>query len=125
MANSITLENLKNVVRGFCVDTVDSTGSYSTFFTDTQITNAINFAKGDLFANRPEAFNTNTTSSHTFVVDEPTDLASDSDTLSVFGYAQVPLCYKAASILLSQKGKDEFYRKAADEMLTKYIQGIS
>ena len=114
---SITGTKLIDLIRGFVVDQV-VTGR-TNLFTDALIIDAINYAKHEFFGLRPDVFITNMSS-----VSEPADLSTASDTLTIESWGVTPLCYKAASILLSQKSKDEFYRKAADEMLAKFNGSI-
>ena len=114
---SITGTKLIEIIRGFTVDQV-VTGR-TNLFTDANIIDSINFAKHDLFALRPDAF-----SSSAVTITEPSDISAATDTITLNSWGVTPLCYKAASLLLSQKSKDEFYRKAADEMLKKFNGSI-
>lgn len=110
---SITGTKLIDLIRGFTVDQVVS--GRTNLFTDANILDAINYAKHELFGLRPDVFILNM-----FTTAEPADLSTSSSTLNIANWAVTPLCYKASAILLSQKSKDEFYRKAADEMLAKF-----
>jgi len=46
------------------------------------------------------------------------------DEIEMAGWAEVPLCYLASSLLMTQKSKDSYYRKAADQNLQKYLGSI-
>jgi len=114
---NVVASDLIKLIRGFTVDQVVS--GRTNLFTDDTILESINFAKHEFFGLRPDVFITNVSN-----VSEPDDLTTTTDTLTMESWAITPLCYKASSILLSQKSKDEFYRRAADEMLKKFNGSI-
>lgn len=46
---------------------------------------------------------------------------SSDDTLEMASWAELPLAYYASSVLMAQRSKDSFFRKAADQNMQKYM----
>lgn len=104
------------IVRGLAVDKVEA--GYDNLWTDAEVIEAVNQAKHDLFGRRPDAFSTLVA-----LIEEPDDI-DDEATLEIATWAEMPLCYLASSILMAQRSKDAYYRKASDQNLEKYLGSI-
>jgi len=115
---STTYTQIKDIARGLIVDQVES--GIVNAFTDTEIVLAINRAKNDFFGRRPEAF-----SQTTVVVEPPVDIAVGdiAEVCPINDWAIRTFCFGVASFLLRERGKDTYYRKAADTMDKAYIEG--
>jgi len=46
------------------------------------------------------------------------------DEMEMAHWAEMPICFLAASILMSQRSKDTYYRKASEEAMKKYLGSI-
>ena len=115
---STTYTQVIAVVRGLVVDQVEL--DVVNAFTDTEIVTAINLAKNDFFGRRPEAF-----SLSSVVVEPPADITIGgiATVCPINDWAIRTYCFGVASFLLRQRGKDAYYRKAADAMGKAYIEG--
>ncbi len=109
------LATIKDTVRGIVVDRVEA--GVTPFFSDDELLVAINITKNEFFARRPEAF-----CNATILLEPPVDLTGIDTSLAINPWAVSPFCFGVAYHLLSQRGKDAFYRKAAQEVLKKYTQ---
>ena len=114
----MTYTEIIAAVRGLVVDRVEA--GIANAFLDTEIVVAINLAKNDFFGRRPEAF-----SIATVVTEPPADIGIGDvgDEVPVSGWAMMTFCYGIATFLLRQRGKDSYYRKAADAMNKAYLVG--
>lgn len=105
------------LVRGMAVDKAES--GIVNLWTDEEVIESINQAKHDLFGRRPDAFSTLVA-----LTTEPADVETGESTLEIATWAEMPLCYLASSILMAQRSKDAYYRKASEQNLQKYLGGI-
>ena len=117
---SISMTNFRAIVRGIVVDREYS--GETPFFSDDEITTAINLAKSSMYARKPESFLVGSDSNGISVA-EPSDYFTGS-MITLASWAKEPLAYLSASILLIQKSKDSFYREASDKLLEFYERSL-
>ncbi len=117
---TISMADFRSIVRGIIVDREYS--GETPFFSDDEITTAVNLAKASMYGRKPESFLVSL-SNNNISLSEPTDYTSTS-TLSLASWAKEPLAYLTGSILLIQKSKDSFYREASDKLLEFYERSL-
>ncbi len=110
---AVLLATIEDTARGIVVDR--EVGGITPFFSDAEVLTAINLTKNDFFGQRPEAFFVSTV-----ITEPPADLTSGDTEIDLLPWATGQFCFGVAYFLLSQRGKDAFYRKAAQEVLKKY-----
>jgi hypothetical protein len=112
---AIQISRIRAAVRGLVIDQTES--GITAMFTDAEILEAINSAKDDFFGRRPEAFCLSSVATTA-----PADLTGDETAIDLQGWAIHQFCYGVASFLMAQRGKDSYYRKAADALFKKYTE---
>jgi len=112
---SVTYTQVVAIARRLVVDQVES--GIVNAFTDTEIVVAVNLAKNDFFGRRPEAF-----SLTAIVIEPPADIVIGgiAATAPINDWAVRAYCFGVAAFLLRQRGKDSYYRKAADALEEAY-----
>ena len=112
---SVNVTQIESLVRGLVLDT-NETG-IETQFTGAELLSAVNATKNDFFSKRPEAFATGST----VVTSAPDDLETlDSGALAIQPWALQTFCYGVAAFLMFQRGKDAYYREAAEALQSRY-----
>ena len=113
---AVSTETLVTFTRGLAVDQVEA--GITNIWTDSEVINSINQAKHDLYGRRPDAFSVSA-----MIVEEPADIAA-LGSLVIAKWAEFSLCLKASSVLMDQKSKDSYYRKASEQNAEKYLRSI-
>ena len=115
---AVTVTQIESLVRGLVLDTTET--GIETQFTGADLLSAVNATKNDFFSKRPEAFAT----ASAVVTSAPADLVTlDSGTLAIQPWALPTFCYGVAAFLMLQRGKDAYYRKAAEALQARYEKG--
>ena len=110
-----TATGITSTVRGLVID-IEEAGVEG-LFSDAEILSAINSTKNDFFGIRPEAFSVST-----IATAPPADVETGGS-LDIQPWALQQFCYGVATFLLFQRGKDAYFRKAADTLRKIYLGG--